>query len=352
MRAGKMLWCSALGVGVLAAAVQASPVTSAFGAAGNYNVFVFGNMTTSQTDAQGAVAVGGNATFDNYTTGSQLSSGSTSLVVGGNLTKNTYGSTYNGNVVVGGNATLTNPTVYGSLSANGNVTINPNGGGTVSTSIKYGGNYSAPNYAPFTTSGFATHGPVSVGLDFPGLQKSLTASSGYWSSIPSNASTTVFYNNLILTGTDSTRNVFTVHGSDLASASSLSINVPAGSTALINIDGTSDRMQNFGMSLLNGTSENTLFNFYQATSLYITGTSVEGSVLAPLANVNFAGGSMDGTLIANNDTGQGESHLHLFTGNLPTAPVFGVPEPASLAFFGGAMLLLIKRPRRKRCLIE
>lgn len=37
-----------------------------FGLAGLYNVFVFKNMSLSNTDAEGRVAVGGNAVLRNY----------------------------------------------------------------------------------------------------------------------------------------------------------------------------------------------------------------------------------------------------------------------------------------------
>ena len=43
-----------------------------FGLANNYNVFVLGDMNLSNTDAEGRVAVGGNATLSNYGIGSGI----------------------------------------------------------------------------------------------------------------------------------------------------------------------------------------------------------------------------------------------------------------------------------------
>ena len=43
-----------------------------FGLANDYNVFVFGNMSLSNTDAEGRVAVGGNATLSNYGVGASI----------------------------------------------------------------------------------------------------------------------------------------------------------------------------------------------------------------------------------------------------------------------------------------
>lgn len=43
-----------------------------FGFANDYNVFVFGDMNLSNTDAEGRVAVGGNATLSNYGVGAGI----------------------------------------------------------------------------------------------------------------------------------------------------------------------------------------------------------------------------------------------------------------------------------------
>ena len=43
-----------------------------FGLANDYNVFVFGNMSMSNTDAEGRVAVGGNVTLSNYGVGAGI----------------------------------------------------------------------------------------------------------------------------------------------------------------------------------------------------------------------------------------------------------------------------------------
>ena len=43
-----------------------------FGLANDYNVFVFGNLSLSNTDAEGRVAVGGNAILSNYGVGAGI----------------------------------------------------------------------------------------------------------------------------------------------------------------------------------------------------------------------------------------------------------------------------------------
>ena len=75
-----------------------------FGLANDYNVFVFGNMNMSNTDAEGRVAVGGNATLTNYGVGAGITplppaNTDPSFVVGGNINV-TGGSNASGNTVI------------------------------------------------------------------------------------------------------------------------------------------------------------------------------------------------------------------------------------------------------------
>ena len=125
-------------------------------------------------------------------------------------------------------------------------------------------------------------------------------------------------------------------GADLNTANGFTLTVPSGSTAVINVYvRLTDSIKNMAMTL-NGTDpQHVLYNFSQATSLLLSGISVEGSVLAPLASVNFAGGQFNGTLIANNLTGPGELHQDLFAGTLPVNPT---PEPSSLVLAGIAAM--------------
>jgi len=89
-----------------------------------------------------------------------------------------------------------------------------------------------------------------------------------------------------------------------------------------------------------------LYNFYQATSLTINSISIEESVLAPYANIDFAGGDINGTMIGNEINGSGKSHNYLFDGNLPNA----VPEPSSVVMMltAGALGVIPLARRRLR----
>ena len=101
-----------------------------FGSAGEYNVFVFGNLSLSNTDAEGRVAVGGNATLSNYGVGASIlplpSSGSdASLVVNGDLDVSA-GSNACGNTIVSPSSTVINYTMG-----------NPNGSLLTATPIDF-----------------------------------------------------------------------------------------------------------------------------------------------------------------------------------------------------------------------
>ncbi|NJN29393.1 MAG: choice-of-anchor A family protein [Synechococcales cyanobacterium RM1_1_8] len=77
------------------------------GPAANYNVFTFGDMTAKWTDAEGRVAIGGNADLSLAVASRLKTPGEEnySLVVGGNLNYR-YSQIYQENVAVGGSSSL------------------------------------------------------------------------------------------------------------------------------------------------------------------------------------------------------------------------------------------------------
>ena len=149
------------------------------GLANDYNVFVFGNLTMGNTDAEGRVAVGGNATLSNYGVGAGIIplppvNTDPSFVVGGDV-----------NVTAGSNAC-------------GNTVVNP-----------------ASNVISYTMGN--PNGQFIVGspIDFAAAEQYLKCASAFWSTLVPNGTGEVIYGQLNLTGTDEILNVFTLDSGNL-----------------------------------------------------------------------------------------------------------------------------------------
>jgi choice-of-anchor A domain-containing protein len=310
---------------------------------GNYDVLTFGNFSGS-SDAQGGIAVGGNATLTGFGLGSSLANSDPlypyTLVVGGTLTY-TNGTVDGGGIAVGGNTNLTNVAVYGNVSDTGALaTVNGQINGTVSAASWNRQNTGGPN----GMSGQPT--AIASIVDFSSLQSMVTADSVYWGSLTQTGSVNFAYNSLTLTGTSTGLNVFDITAAQLQSATGgLTISAPNGSTVLVNVSGTSVSFPNTGYHV-NGTSEqDVVFNFSSATTLSGSG-GFYGSVLAPLANFTFNNGEIYGNVVVNSMSGSGQTEYAPFEGNPPNySPV---PEPASLLLMGSGMLLGFAGLRRSK----
>lgn len=264
-----------------------------FGPANEYNVFIFGDMSMSNTDAEGRVAVGGNASLSNYGVGAGISplppAGiDPSFVIGGNV-----------NVSAGSNAS-------------GNTVISPS-----STVISY--TMGNPN-------GMLVTGTP---IDFQETERYLKCASAFWGGLESNGSGEVIFNQLNLTGTDESLNVFSfdggnIYGSGLSLSQLNGINIiaPAASTVLINVAGANILYGSYQI-FRNGTAatrENArkiLWNFPEALTWSNSTTAIYGSVLAPFAAANTTFSQINGNIVFDSYTGNAESHNELFEGELP-----------------------------------
>ena len=166
---------------------------SFLGTAGNYNVYVSGNMAQIGADVATSVAVGGNANLSNFTIGGVSGSG---LIVGGNLSSSAA-QVLSGNAQVGGSVTM---------GSNDNAALSSG------AALEYGsatGN-TFPLYPIFNITHVA-NGGISPTF-FSGANATLTSDSSVLASQTQNGTVTFAYGTLTLTGTNASINYFSVSG--------------------------------------------------------------------------------------------------------------------------------------------
>lgn len=254
-------------------------------------------MSLSNTDAEGRVAVGGNATLSNYGVGASIlplpSSGSdASLVVNGDLNVSA-GSNACGNTIVSPSSTVINYTMG-----------NPNGSLLTATPI-----------------------------DFAEAERYLKCASIFWSGLVPNGTGSVVFGQLNLTGIDETLNIFrfdstNIYGTGLALNQLNGINIiaPAGSTILITVDGPNILYGSYqifrnGIAASRADAHKILWNHPDALTWSNSTTSIYGSVLAPFAAATTTFSQINGNIVFESFTGNAESHNELFTGELPEPTV-------------------------------
>lgn len=237
------------------------------------NVYVIKDATPTGADTEGNMYVGGNLTASNYSIGKKDTIDCTqySLVVRGDVT---------GALVYGGKAISS---------------------GTISNSTDQ-------------DCGII-RGAMPV--DFDLLENQVNNLSTSLSQLPTNGTIS---GSLNLVGTDPSLNVFNITAAQL-NTTQVNVTFPADSSVVVNVSGTSINWVN-GSVCLNGNCSDSaqadyvLWNFYQATSVYMTGIAIEGSVLAPLATLKGDGGHIAGQVIVQYLTGGLEYHPYYFSGCL------------------------------------
>lgn len=303
---------SLLLAGVLLAAPLCAHAYNPFASVSDYNAVVFGNATAEGGDTEGRLAVGGDFSAKWYSVGSasQADASKYSLVVGGNLNAEGKWQVFNGNTAYGGSLVAAPSTV-----------------------------------APYTVKN------IGGALDFATIKTQMQTVATYFSTLAGNGAA-VFdgYNTMTLTGNNAALNVFNLRADQAAkwaSVSSRIIQVPAGSTVIVNVAGKSGSLSN-GMTL-NGTScAKVIFNYYEATSMDVRSMALQGSLLAPNVNVTLTSANVNGIAVVNGSTQiyGGEYHDYGFSGSVPGQPT--VPEPSGLIISCMGLGMLIPMLRRKR----
>jgi choice-of-anchor A domain-containing protein len=247
------------------------------GPAAGFNLFSLGAINAANSSSGGRMAGSGPVTLMNYTVGSGLpnSHGTRDDLISGTDLTFTNGQVARGNAVYAGTGTFTN--------------------------------VGFPN-------GSARRGSV---IDFPAARQFLQNASTTWATLATNGTITWQRKQYALTGTSLTLNVFNISGANLAQATRLTITAPTGSTVLVNVDGSSLTLANFGITVRGTSRQKVLYNFAAATSLNAGNLGVAGNILAPRAAVSFSNGQVNGNLIAASFTGTAALNQQPFTGCLP-----------------------------------
>ncbi|MFH0733754.1 MAG: choice-of-anchor A family protein [bacterium] len=248
------------------------------GIASDYNVFALKDMNQPSCDTEGKVAVGNSAFLSNYSIGDKLDTlnGIQDVLVVGNTLDFESGAIYNGNVVYG---FLTNLPIY---------QVSINNGSLRQDSI----------------------------LSFYAAETELKTLSNTLNNYTVNGEVVVSNSDLILTGTNPLLNVFTVTKEQINPTTNFIINSPNGSVVLVNVSGSGIEWK--GGHVVYGTAiNNVLYNFYEATNIKISNIDIQGSILAPYADLDFPTGLISGQVIAKNIIGAGQFNWDKFLGNIP-----------------------------------
>ena len=239
------------------------------GDAADYNVFVFGNYKEG-VDVLGAVAAGNLVEMQYFSVGSELSGGPA--------------------LVSGGRVALDSGTVHGDLYYETRA--------TVPDSVDVQGH--GPTQGSPVDFAMAQTALEDLSLDLAGL-------------VPTGETEVLPWGEVFLTGDDADANIFELRGRDFDKATWLSIDAPAGSTVVINVDECVINAGNFYMDLQGVDETTVLWNFWEGCWLGFDALGFRGSILAPFADVRFDNGNFDGNLIAASLTGRAEGHHFPFT---------------------------------------
>lgn len=310
------------------------------GLAGQFNAFVLGDMTASHSDVEGRLAVGGNLNLQHYAIGMQLdnSRGARDDLIVGGVLNFSDGRIYNGNARSGEGGVIERVGFYSDDQID-----------------RVNGSYIAGN-------------PI----DFSQIAEELTDKSRLWGNLSVNGLVDFeSWGGLTLSGHDPTLNIFSISATQLADTKKFLLDMPMSARALINVTGKNVTMQGFGFyRYANGVpvngdgripdntpserhdgsqTQNILFNFIEAEILQAYAIGIKGSILAPLADMIFYNGHIDGNLIVNSLS----SPIGEFTGQVNDYPFIAIPEPPHIALFVMFLFgLVIKAHIAQRRMIE
>ena len=335
-----------------------------------YNLFLTGDLKYYRSDVEGRVAVGGNAHLKAFSIGEKAGQSKYSLVVGGRLEAGgpqdqeggqvNHGGVYagkgarlnrvglpHGDVVSGADVQISNLSVeQGSVIAKESVTLKK---AFVKGDVMAGGGVDRQEA---TVQGkISEKSPPSLEepvkfdeLDLEDISYTILNNTG-------NGFVQDDYGRLFLECTDPLICYFNISATQIENAWGIDISASSQKTVVINVQEAgrdSLRVENMAFRLLGGVrSTNVLYNFYGFKNIEMHNIGLMGSILAPVATVNFFEGNMEGVLMAQNLIGG--SWDEDIKGGQINSPV-PVPEPSTalLAFLALFILFSVAAFQKRK----
>lgn len=245
----------------------------------DFNLLIFGNYSATAATVQGKAAVGGNFAFSHP---------SNPYIVGTSL---------------GEPFTTDNFIVNGEFSNTGDSPVQVRG------NFRYRLNSSASDL-PVHSPGEGNNGQFSGDLiSFSSLKTYFEDMSSDYAALPvtPGASSSFSAGIITLTGTgDILDYVFTLNATESAVNGISFANIPVGSSITLNLTGTNYLFNNFSPGTFSGDHvKGFLLNFPDAEQIVVIGLDINGSVLAPYANLQLlASGAINGRIILGGNLAQ------------------------------------------------
>ena len=286
---------------VISLSVNATPIV--FDDMGDANAYVFSDYSGFNSDSQGKLFVGGNATFNGYTVAGLNDWNSLALTVGGDLIQ--IGGDIVGLASIGGNSMISSAAPIRNTSDQRNFNQGYFKQLSTELSLMQSGNVEL-KWGALNLSGNLVNNTLFVDVN----QQILDSAWGFLTK-------------------------------GLAQGSRVVLNVSGES---VSMNSSKDWLFKDAAYAFNHSSSNVLFNFYEATSIDIGG-GIYGSILAPNADINGNSGVLTGQVIANSFSGSTQLNYSPFeTDEPPTS----VSEPAVPALFALAALLMFRRQKHRQ----